>query len=296
MGSGTDENTYQLDGVDITTPLNGVSWPWPDTDSIEEVEILTLGAPAEYGNAAGAVFNIVTRQGTNNFSGDVNFYYQSDGLTGRNTNDEEDGGLPFRRDDFKDFTSQIGGPILKDKLWFFGGFQYQNNSLSEPGADPNFPTPTENTRFIGKLNYQINDSNRISFMYHTDVFDLPSTASANESPSSIITEYGTTPAANLTYTNIVSQNTLLEGHFSGFWGDDHGEPLGAEFPRVNPRFYNLDTGEITGGTLLLVRFGCLQDVSRWEGDSLRRGFLRREPRFQVRHTVDAWGSHWQSRL
>ena len=47
--------------------------------------MLALGAPAEYGNVTGAVFNVVTRQGTNDFHGDANFYFQSQGLTGRNT-------------------------------------------------------------------------------------------------------------------------------------------------------------------------------------------------------------------
>jgi hypothetical protein len=55
------------------------------------------------------------------------------------------------------------------------------------------------------------------------------------------------PAANLGYTNVISQNTLLEAHFSGFWSDDHADPLFEGDPRVAPRFYNLDTGEITGG-------------------------------------------------
>ena len=71
FGSATNENLYLLDGTDFTAPLSGAAWPWPNTDAIEEVEVLSLGAPAEYGNVAGAVFNIVTRQGSNQFHGDV---------------------------------------------------------------------------------------------------------------------------------------------------------------------------------------------------------------------------------
>ncbi len=247
MGSGSDENTYQMDGVNITTSAFGNSWPWPNIDAIEEVEVLTLGAPAEHANASGGVFNIITRQGNNDFSGDVNFYFQSQGLTARNTTDEEDDGWPWHRDEFTDVTGQIGGPIVKDKLWFFFGYQYQKDSLSQPGADPNFPSPDINKRYIGKLNYQINDSNKLSFMFHLDDFNLAFGATANDAPSTVGYEWGKSPAANLTYTNIVSQNTLLEGHFSGFWSDDHNDPLFDGFPRVAPRFYNLDTGEITGG-------------------------------------------------
>jgi outer membrane receptor protein involved in Fe transport len=248
MGSGGDENTYQLDGTDITTPMHGISWPWPDIDVIEEVEVLSLGAPAEYGNAAGAVFNIVTRQGTNDFHGDVNFYIQTQGLTDRNTTDEVDDGFPFNRDKFQDFTAQVGGPIAKDKLWFFAGYQYQRNAFSEPGVDPRFPTREENDRVMAKLNYQINHENKIMFMYHTDWFYLPWDQFANDAPSTVAVENGKAPAVNLTYTGVLSENTLLEGRFSGFWSDGHQDPIIDGQPRVMPRFVNFDTGEVTGGT------------------------------------------------
>src|SRR5262245_41115290 len=87
LGSASDENSYQLDGTDFTAPFTGAAWPWPNTDAIEEIEVLSLGAPAEYGNMQGAVFNVVTRQGSNKFHGDGNFYWQKQGLTSDNTND-----------------------------------------------------------------------------------------------------------------------------------------------------------------------------------------------------------------
>ena len=81
FGSGTDENSFQIDGTNLTAPSTGEAWPYPNTDAIEEIEVLSLGAPAEYGNLTGAVFNVVTRQGTNEFHGDLNFYLQTDSLT-----------------------------------------------------------------------------------------------------------------------------------------------------------------------------------------------------------------------
>ena len=57
-GAGTTDSSYMLDGTDFTAPSIGTSWPWPNTDAIEEVEVLSLGATAEYGNLMGAVFNI----------------------------------------------------------------------------------------------------------------------------------------------------------------------------------------------------------------------------------------------
>jgi hypothetical protein len=64
LGNSTNENSYQIDGTDIS------STPWLSTDAVEEVEVLQLGASAEYGNVQGAVFNVVTRMGSNQFHGD----------------------------------------------------------------------------------------------------------------------------------------------------------------------------------------------------------------------------------
>ena len=148
-GSSYDENSFQLDGVDITDTFFNEALAEPNTDAIDEVEVLSLGAPAEYGNAPGAVYNIVTRQGTNAFHGDVNFFYQSDGMTADNTNDvrlpdgtfydtcptDDPKRCPFFRDTFHDFSAQLGGPIIKDKLWFFASYGIQRDFFAEAGTD-----------------------------------------------------------------------------------------------------------------------------------------------------------------
>ena len=82
FGGSFDENSFQLDGVNVTDNYFNEGFAEPNPDSIEEVEILSLGAPAEYGNLMGAVYNIVTKQGTNAFHGDASYFYQSDGLSG----------------------------------------------------------------------------------------------------------------------------------------------------------------------------------------------------------------------
>src|SRR5262245_40201704 len=114
-GSSYDENAFQVDGVDITDNYFNEALAEPNTDAIEEVEILSLGAPAEYGNLTGAVYNIVTRQGTNAFHGDAGFYWQGDGLTSNNTSGisnpdgsfmdacpDGDNRCPFTRDKYND--------------------------------------------------------------------------------------------------------------------------------------------------------------------------------------------------
>jgi Carboxypeptidase regulatory-like domain len=246
FGSATNENLYLIDGTDFTAPLTGAAWPWPNTDAIEEVQILSLGAPASYGNVSGAVFNVVTRQGGNTFKGDANYYFMNDGLTGRNTTEAQDGGQPYHRDEFKDMTFQLGGPVVKDKFWFFGSFQYQKDADSQPGTDPQYPARSSAKRYFYKLNYQINKDNRVQFQTHDDFYRIPARASAVTAPSTIAVESGHNPSPGFLWTSVLSATTVLEARYSGFYGVDHGDPLNGG-PRVARRYNDLDTGQITGG-------------------------------------------------
>ncbi|MEP7116715.1 MAG: TonB-dependent receptor [Acidobacteriota bacterium] len=246
FGSATNENMYLLDGTDLAAPLTGAAWPWPNTDAIEEVQVLSLGAPADYGNLAGAVFNVVTRQGSNQFKGDLNFYYQNQSLTGRNTDDAQDDGLPYNRKQFRDSTVQLGGPIMKDKFWFFGSFQYQQDSDSQPGTDPNYPAASSGKRYFFKLNYQINQNNRLQAQIHNDFYRIPTRATANDAPSSVLIETGSNPSPGLLWSSVLTPTTVLEARYSGFYGVDHGDPLNGG-PRTARRFNDLDSGAITGG-------------------------------------------------
>jgi hypothetical protein len=276
-GSSTNENSYQLDGTDFTAPVSGAAWPWPNTDAIEEVEVLSLGASAEYGNVQGAVFNVVTRQGSNKFHGDGNFYYQNQSLTGRNTTDANDDGSPYHRARFRDTTWQLGGPVKKDKFWFFGSFQFQQDWESQPGTPAEFPARSQAKRIFYKLNYQLAKSQKVQFAYHDDFYRIPGRATAVTAPSTIAVENGHNPSPNLAYTAVLSDKTVFEARYSGFYGKDHGDPLEAGEPRVKPRFNDLDTGRITGGI-----------YSWYDGDSWKSGFNGK-----VSHYADSFmgGSH-----
>ena len=247
FGSGVDENSFQIDGTNLTAPSTGAAWPYPNTDAIEEIEVLALGAPAEYGNVTGAVFNVVTRQGTNEFHGDANFYLQTQGLTSRNTTDAEDFGFPFHREKFHDGTFQLSGPIKKDKLWFFASYQYQRDAKTPAGVDPQFFTNEKADRVFFKINWQVSPKHKLALGYHNDYYDLPYTPDANSAPSTVGVNYGQNPTPNLMYTGVLSDKTVIEARFAGFWGDDHAGPIVSGEARVQPRFYNLDTGQVTGG-------------------------------------------------
>jgi hypothetical protein len=248
LGSSVNDNSYQIDGTNLTAPGAGGGWAWPNTDAIQEIEVLQLGASSEYGNVQGAVFNIVTRQGGNEYHGDANFYFMNDALTARNTTDAQDGGKPYYRKDFKDTTYQLSGPFVKDKLWFFGSFQYQNNADAAPGFGPAGTVASYAKRVFYKLNYNITANHRLMHGYHDDYWGLPP---AQTSPlialSTLSKSHGDNPTPNLVYTGTLSDKTYIEARLSGYFAKDSNDPIVAGQTPGLVQVTNDDTGEVTGG-------------------------------------------------
>ena len=215
-GSSYDENSFQVDGVDITDNYFNEALAEPNVDAIAEVEVLSLGAPAEYGNLTGAVYNIVTRQGSNEFHGDLNLFFQSDGLTSNNTDgivnpdgsflnacSEGDGRCPWKRDRYTDITAQLGGPIVKDKLWFFASYQNQRDYYWDAGfAYTDLLRTNERTdRYFFKLNWQINPKHKLVGTFHHDEQDDDlGPAALGAADTTAASRRGKTPTPGLGYT------------------------------------------------------------------------------------------------
>jgi hypothetical protein len=178
LGSGVNENAFLLDGTNYTCPCSGGAVAEPGIDVIQEVQVQTVGASAEFGNIQGAVFNVVTRQGGNDVRYDASYYWQGAGLTAQpavlpvqNGTQPESG---YERDGYRDFTTNLGGPIVRDRLWFFAGYQHLRDSDSQPGTDPAFPRRYEQDKLLGKLTWQIAPSLRLLSSYHNEFWSTPS--------------------------------------------------------------------------------------------------------------------------
>ena len=124
-GSSSLENQYYVDGVNTTGLTFGTVGSPVINDFIEEIEIITGGYNAEFGRATGGIVNVVTKSGSNEFKGSI-FGYMQPGLltapavrTPSNASSiEVTGDVGYRAD----LGFELGGPIKKDKLWFYVGF------------------------------------------------------------------------------------------------------------------------------------------------------------------------------
>ena len=121
-GARENQNSFLLDGIANTSLSNGGPAVFPDVDAVEEYRVTTNNYSAEYGQAAGGVFNVATKSGSNAFHGDAYDYLRND-LLDANDYFSNRGGIrkaPFR---FNQFGATLGGPIRKNKTFFFGAYE-----------------------------------------------------------------------------------------------------------------------------------------------------------------------------
>jgi carboxypeptidase family protein len=241
LGSSTNENSYLIDGANIS------SFPWLSTDILAEAQVLQLGASSEFGGVQGAVFNVVTRQGSNAFKGDLDYYYQNDALTSRNTTSAFDNGWPYHLAKFQDVTLQSSGPFIRDKFWFFGSLGYQDYAESQPATDPNYPGQTTTKRWFWKFNYNITANHRLMHGYHDDNGVGGGSVSQFVAPSAASQGRGHNPTPNLVYTGVLSPKTLVEARYSGFWWMRSDNPNLPGEPTIRTRFVDDNSGFVTGG-------------------------------------------------
>jgi hypothetical protein len=117
-GARADDVNYNLDGGSNQDHYTNVNNPFPNPDALEEFSVQTNSYSAEYGRGAGAVVNIVTKSGTNTLHGTAFEFFRNGDLNARNFFANSHDFLKRNQ-----FGGSLGGPIKKDRLFFFGTYQ-----------------------------------------------------------------------------------------------------------------------------------------------------------------------------
>ena len=121
-GQREQENNYTLDGVDMNEPIDNLLPYQPSPDALAEVRVETNNYSAEFGNVAGAVIGSTIKSGTNEYHG-VGFEYWRDSSMAANTWENNRAGAKKAELSQHIFGGTIGGPIMKNKLFFFADYQ-----------------------------------------------------------------------------------------------------------------------------------------------------------------------------
>ena len=96
-------------------------------DAIQEVSFQTGGYEAEFGQATGGIINLVTKSGGNDFSGSLDIRYRDQDFSENGDYFDKDA----QESSFEDYSMTLGGPILRDKLWFFISYEYVNTKAQK---------------------------------------------------------------------------------------------------------------------------------------------------------------------
>ncbi|MCX6602563.1 MAG: carboxypeptidase-like regulatory domain-containing protein [Acidobacteria bacterium] len=123
-GQGNSANNVQVDGVDNNNPTLGLTIYIPPAEAVQEVNISTSNYTAEFGRAGGAVVNVITRGGSNQFHGAFFNFLRNRELRARNFFNFVPQAKPFLARN--QYGGTLGGPIRKNKTFFFGSFQGLN--------------------------------------------------------------------------------------------------------------------------------------------------------------------------
>jgi len=156
-GSRQDMVAYNLDGIDNVDRYTNVNMPFPFPDALQEFSVQTANYTAEYGGNAGAVVNVVTKSGTNQIHGDVFGFLRNGALNARNF-------FAAKADPLKrgQEGGTVGGPVIKNKAFFFVGYQQTTLRSVTNGLNKYAPTQDERNGDFSALLSATNPNNPLS--------------------------------------------------------------------------------------------------------------------------------------
>jgi hypothetical protein len=151
-GNREQANNFLLDGMDNNQVSDNLLGYTPAPDAIQEFNLITNNAPAEFGNFEGGIVNATIKSGTNAFHGDVWEFFRNDKLNANSwSNNLQYPALPKQKIRWNMFGGTVGGPIIKNRLFFFADYQAQRFDIpSSAGANTMF-TAAERTGDFGAI-------------------------------------------------------------------------------------------------------------------------------------------------
>jgi hypothetical protein len=247
-GSAVTDNVYSVDGMNFVDPQVSSAVTDVPYDDVQEVQVSTSGQTAEFGTASGGVFNFIMKSGSNNFHGLGNGYIQTKGLTSNNVDAAlaAKGIRPTFFDHVYDGGGNVGGPIKRDRLWFFGS--YYKFDQQQTITDFPVPIPTTQWQASAKFDGRLNDKNRFSFSYsyrnrYWFPFNFGFTTAGD--PKTWIAIGWHNPLSNASWTATPDSKTVIEVRGgTALFNLINSEPNAVP---GTPVYIEQTTGVITGG-------------------------------------------------
>lgn len=168
LGSTMGENNYLIDGLSTTDPVTATFGTNFNFDAIQEISFQTGGFEAEYGQATGGIVNVITKSGGNTFDGSFDIRYSNESFYEGSDNYPVWEPYDPGRDDtsFYNPAFSLGGPIMKDKVWFFLSVQDEQAKATPAGVDYSYKWDGQN--YMGKVTWQVSPNDTLILKYASD--------------------------------------------------------------------------------------------------------------------------------
>lgn len=250
-GTYGDQVSYRLDGASHQDNITNLNAIFPNPDALAEFSVQTNNFDAQYGGASGAVVNIVTRSGTNSLHGSVFEYLRNGDLNARNFFAPQHDALKRNQ-----FGGAVGGPIVRDKLFYFGSYQGATINNTTFGNTAFVPTAAQRQGDFSALKTSIkNPATNQAFQNNQIPSDLISPIAA-----SILQKVPTSadPTGKLLYA--VPSNTRNHQGLAkaDYYAGRHQISASYFYVRYS------DPGWNGGGTLLNYKIGQLQTTNNFK--------------------------------
>jgi outer membrane receptor protein involved in Fe transport len=273
FGERGSSTSFLVDGADNNNPLEGGAALRYTQDSVQEFEVITTGYEAEFGRAQGGVVNVITRSGTNTYDGRAFWFRRDDALDASNVEGQDPPQLGRNQ-----WGGTLGGPIKRDRAFFFGSFEkldetrgsninravipaFIASGIATPGGTEDFGIGPEtgNFTFVGKTDFTLSKAHRLSVTANAndrDVVGLISSPVAGTTalPSAAGTQSSDGYAFVARETALLGPTTFLESTL-GFTSTSSGN--------------NLDRTTRSEPLLVLLASGFMQTGAPFGGKSNR---------------------------
>jgi hypothetical protein len=238
FGSADSQKSFSIDGLKTNWPggNGGATMQYYGFEMYEEYNMQTASGTAE-SDVSGVYMNMVTKSGGNRFASDHNFYFMNDSLQGDNVDDDlrtrlgltsggQTGAAGNPIDTSYDWSSTLGGPIVRDRLWFFGATRrWRLDQLQIGATNPDGSQAIDDNRienYMGKVTSQLASATRASFMFNRN---LKYRFHRRDSPYLFVEDLASTlqdqPAQNYVgqFNQVVGQRGVFDARFGRMWGE-----------------------------------------------------------------------------
>jgi hypothetical protein len=236
-GSGVRDNDYVIDGQSTKHP-SGYSGTEFSIEAIEQVQVTTGGLSAEFGQASGGVFTFVTKSGGDRYKGTLYTYVVDEALEGDNVTDElKSQGIVEGNAIVRDLNYGVnfGGPIVKQRLWFFADFNRSDSKETIAGFPLSNVEDWKRLIFL-KGTGQVSTNNRVSFSFnHQRRWMMPSNPGADYrlDPKTWRNQYWLPKVLSAQWSSVLGKNWMLEAQAGKLKViEDNTFPLGSFAPEL----------------------------------------------------------------